>query len=62
MKTIKIIVYTLISGVTPDAQMHIPLIAVVYIGLFPSGIGSPFRKQISKHFGDTILLKYKLTI
>jgi len=56
------IVCTLSSGVTPDTQMHIPLIAVVYIGLFPSGIGSPFKKQISKHFGDTILLKYKLII
>lgn len=51
---------TLISGLKPDAQMHIFLMDVVYMGLFPSGIGSPFIKQISRHFGDTILLKYKL--
>jgi len=42
--------------------MHIFLMDVVYIGLFPSGIGSPFTKQISRHFGDTILLEYKSVI
>lgn len=37
--------------------MQRPLIAGVYIGLFPSGIGSPLTKQINKHFGPTILSK-----
>lgn len=53
---------TLISGLKPDAQIHIPLMDVMYIGLLPSGIGSPFVKQIIRHFGDTILLEYKLAI
>jgi hypothetical protein len=54
--------HTLISELKPDAQIRIPLMAVVYIGLLPSGIGSPFIKQISRHFGDTILLKSFKTV
>lgn len=58
MEKIILLKRTLLSAVKPDTQIHIPLIAVVYIGLTPSGIDSPFMKQVSKHFGDTILLKY----